>query len=146
MNEDARFYRDPQGHPVVDCRFRVRYFETDAMGIVHHASYITWFEEGRSEYSRVLGYPYSMMEQEGVYLAVAEMHARYLQPARYDDEIIVATCLQECRSRAMTYSYEIRRASDGASLVTGSSKHIAVDREKRVIRFPASMLAKINPA
>lgn len=132
-------YRNAAGQPVVETRFRVRFFETDRMGIVHHASYITWFEEGRSAFTRAIGYPYSRMEAEGLSLAVAEIRARYHRPARYDDEVIVAACLTEFPSRGMTFAYEVRSAANGELLVSGSSRHISVDPAGRVIRIPAAL-------
>src|SRR5512136_397310 len=93
MPESASLTSTPDAKLVVETRFRVRYHETDAMGIVHHAAYITWFEEGRSAFTRGIGYPYSKMEAEGITLAVAEITARYHTPARYDDEVVVRTCL-----------------------------------------------------
>lgn len=127
------------GHLAVEARFRVRYFETDAMGIVHHAAYITWFEEGRSAFTRAFGYPYSRMEQEGISLAVAEVSARYHRPARYDDEVLVLASLTQLGSRGMTFSYEVRRAADGELLVTGASKHISVDAQGRVRTLPSAL-------
>jgi acyl-CoA thioester hydrolase len=143
MPEPGRFYRDAEGRPVVETRFRVRYFETDAMRIVHHSVYFTWFEEGRSAFTRALGYPYAEMEADGVLLAVAEASARYRLPARYDDEVVVATCLAEFRSRAMTFVYEIQRAHDGEILVTGSTKLIAVDAAGRTRQFPDALRARL---
>jgi acyl-CoA thioester hydrolase len=124
------------GSLVVETRFRVRFYETDAMSIVHHAAYINWFEEGRSSYTRALDYPYSQLEKEGVSLAVAEVSARYHRPARYDDEVVVATCLEQIGSRGMTFAYEIRRAADGELLVSGRTSHISIDHRGRVIRVP----------
>jgi acyl-CoA thioester hydrolase len=143
MSETVANYRDAQGRLVVETRFRVRYCETDAMGIVHHAAYLTWFEEGRSAFTRAIGYPYSQMERDGLALAVAEVHARYHQPARYDDEVIVATCLAEFPSRGMTFTYEVRRVADDVLLVSGSTKHISVDATGRVQRIPDAMRARI---
>ncbi len=114
------------------------------MGVVHHAAYITWFEEGRSAFTRAIGYPYSRMEAEGVSLAVAEVTARYHRPARYDDEVSVATCLTGLLSRGMNFSYEIRRAADGELLVSGSTRHISVDAQGRVQRIPAAMHAHLR--
>jgi acyl-CoA thioester hydrolase len=145
MSESVCFYRDPEGRPVVETRFRVRYFETDAMRIVHHAVYLTWFEEGRSAFTRAIGYSYAQMEADGILLAIAEVHARYHLPARYDDEVIVATCLESLRSRGMTFSYVVRRASDGALLVTGDTKLITIDRNGRTMRIPEEMRARISP-
>ena len=82
MGEETRLFRDDAGRLVAETRFRVRYFETDAMGIVHHTAYITWFEEARSAFTRAIGYPYARMESEGLLLAVAEVRARYHSPAR----------------------------------------------------------------
>lgn len=132
------------GKPVAETRFRVRFFETDQMGVVHHAAYITWFEEGRSAFTRAIGYPYSQMEHEGFSLAVAEMHVRYHQPARYDDEGVVRVCLEELRSRGLTFSYEIRRAANDALLVTGMTKHIAVDEQGRVRQIPDTIRERLR--
>jgi acyl-CoA thioester hydrolase len=149
MAEETRFYHNAEGRPVVETRFRVRFYETDAMGIVHHAAYITWFEVGRSAFTRAIGYPYSQMSAEGVDLAVVDVAARYHQPARYDDEVVVAACLQELRSRSLTFTYEVRRAADAALLVTGSSRHISVDRQGRAVRMPnplqRRLLARTEP-
>lgn len=144
MSELPTLYRDAAGRTIVETRFRVRYCETDTMGIVHHAAYLTWFEEGRSAFTRAIGYPYAQMERDGVALAVAEVHARYHQPARYDEDVIVATCLEEFLSRGMTFSYEVRRAADGVLLASGSTKHISVDAAGRVQRIPDEMRARIR--
>jgi len=138
-DHNARLFTTPDGHLAVEVRFRVRYFETDAMGIVHHASYITWFEEGRSAFTRAIGYPYSRMEQEGVALAVAEVSARYHRPARYDDEVSVVAALLQLGSRGITFAYEVRRTADSELLVTGVTKHISVDSQGCVTVFPAEM-------
>ena len=144
MTETDVCYLNAAGQPVVETRFRVRYHETDAMGIVHHAAYITWFEEGRSAYLRALGYAYSRMEAEGVSLAITELAARYHRAARYDEEVIVITCGQELLSRGMTFSYEVRRAADGELLVTGSTRLIAVDAASRVRRLPDAVRAALQ--
>ena len=140
-DRDEQLVRTEQGHVAVETRFRVRYFETDAMGIVHHASYVTWFEEGRSAFTRALGYPYSRMEAEGVSLAVAEVNARYHLPARYDDEVCIRAALSHLGSRGMTFSYEVRRVTDGALLVSGTTKHISVDQAGKVVRLGENLLA-----
>jgi acyl-CoA thioester hydrolase len=121
---------------MVETRFRVRYHETDSMGFVHHAAYITWFEEGRSAFTRCVGYPYSRMEVEGISLAVAEVTARYHYPARYDDEVVVLARLDTCGSRGMAFTYEIRRASDGILLASGKSTHVSLGPDGRVRRLP----------
>ncbi len=92
---------------------RVRYAETDKMGVVYHANYLIWFEIGRTEYCRERGITYRDMEESGdAFLVVAESYCRYKAPAFYDDELIVRTHLTELRRRSMRFGYEIVRATD----------------------------------
>ncbi|MGE5603271.1 MAG: acyl-CoA thioesterase [Nitrososphaerales archaeon] len=142
-DSNTRLLRTAGGKPAVEVRFRVRYFETDAMGIVHHAAYITWFEEGRSAFTRAIGYPYSRMEHEGLSLAVAEVSARYHRPAHYDDEVLVLAALTQLGSRGMTFAYEVRRAADNELLASGSSRHISVNPEGRVTILPQALRATL---
>ncbi|HHQ48104.1 MAG TPA: acyl-CoA thioesterase [Acidobacteria bacterium] len=109
-------------------RFRVRYAETDAAGIVHHATYLVWFEEGRSELSRQLGLPYRELEEAGVVLVVVEARVRYVAGARYDEAVEVWTRMEQVRSRSCTFSYRVVASEDGRLLATGSTSHVAVDR------------------
>ncbi len=131
-------------HFVSESRFRVRYAETDAMRIVHHSSYIVWFEEGRSEYMRQLGFPYTRLEAMGLYLAVTEIRARYLRAARYDEEISVETSLKSLRSRGLTFHYRVLRASDGELLAEGESVHVCIDDEGRPRRLPQEVHALLK--
>lgn len=123
---------------VAETTLRVRYAETDAMGIVHHASYIVYFEEGRSEYSRQRGSDYASFEQSGYYLAVTEVQARYVQAARYDQRVTVRCWIEDLKSRRVTFAYEIVNAATGTLLVTGQSKHVCIDRAGRVATIPDS--------
>ena len=104
--------------------FYVRYAETDAMGIVHHASYIVWFEEGRSHYLRVRGCSYAQLAAAGYFLTVTEVEARYRTPARYGDRVTVRTKLESLRSRSLSMTYEVYNADNGALLVTGRTEFI----------------------
>jgi acyl-CoA thioester hydrolase len=124
--------------------FHVRFAETDQMGIVHHAAYFVYFEEGRSALSRQHGVPYSRLEKMGYSLALAEAEARYVAPARYDERVTVRTWVEALRSRGITYRYEVVRADDGQVLVTGRTKHVCIDREGRVCRIPADWLAPLS--
>ena len=144
MTEQIDFYFNAAGQPVVETRFHVRFFETDAMGIVHHTAYITWFEEGRSAFTRAIGYPYAQLEADGIDLAVVEVTARYLQPAHYDEEVVVAACLEELRSRSITFTYEVRRVANGTVLVKGMSRHIAVDANRRAVRMPDAVQTRLR--
>jgi len=124
------------GRFVAETSFYVRYAETDAMGIVHHASYIVYFEEGRSNYARQRGSDYASFEQGGHYLTVAEVNARYLKPAHYSQRLTVRCWIDEMKSRALTFGYEIVDAESQAILVTGFSKHICITHDGQVTKLP----------
>lgn len=115
----------PQDRSTV--RFRVRYAETDQMGVVYHANYLVWMEMARTELCRLRGISYREMEQRsGLHLVVAEVRCRYLQPARYDDEILASAWLDSAHPRMVSFAYEIRRAEGGALLATGQTRHLFV--------------------
>lgn len=130
-----------QNRITAEVTFYVRYAETDAMGVVHHGSYITYFEEGRSNYARQRGSDYASFEREGFYLLVAEVHARYLKPARYGQRVTVCCWIDELKSRSVTFSYEILDADTRDLFVTGWSKHICITHDGQVARLPESWRA-----
>lgn len=111
-------------HPTT---LRVRYAETDQMGVVHHAVYPVWFEVGRTALSHALGMPYSEWERRGVFLMVAELTCRYRRAARYDEEVTVWTRVREVASRKVVFAYRVA-GPDGDILVEGETRHVAVDR------------------
>jgi acyl-CoA thioester hydrolase len=106
--------------------FRVRYAETDQMGVVYHSHYLVWCEVGRTEHLRSLGTNYAAVERAGTNLAVAEATLRYHAPARYDDLIRIETTLSSVRSRVITFDYLISNAESGARLVTARTALIAL--------------------
>lgn len=116
--------------------FNVRYAETDQMGMVHHSNYIVWMEEGRSALMRTLGSSYAEFEASGYYLAVSEVHTRYLAPARYDRAVTVRTHVAEVRSRTVTFDYEIADAQTGQLLVTAQTRHVCISRDGNVATIP----------
>ena len=126
----------PNDRFVAETSLRTRYAETDSMGIVHHSQYIIYFEEGRSEYARQRGRPYSEFEQGGYFLTVTEVNVRYIQPTRYEQIITIHTWIAEMKSRSVTFSYEILDQQTGSALVTGQTKHICINREGKVTRIP----------
>ena len=128
----------------VETELRVRYAETDAMGVVYHASYLVWFEVGRGDFFRDLGQDYGEWEHKGYLLPVSEARARYLASARYGDLITVRTWLMEVRSRSLTLGYEVTNATTGQSLVSGQTKHLCMDHQGRVRRLPSEMLAALE--
>ena len=116
--------------------FRVRYAETDQMGIVYYANYLVWMEIGRVEFCRSIGVQYSAMEREdGILLTVAEANCRYQAPALYDEEVVVATWLESAHPRMVTFAYEMR-TSGGRKLATGYTKHVFCGRDLRPTRLP----------
>ena len=125
---------------VIETTLRVRYAETDAMGIVYHTNYIVWFEVGRGEFMRQRGGDYREFEEQGLYLPVTEVVARFLSPARYDDLVVVKTSVAEVRSRSVTMYYEVLMQDTGRLLVTGHTKHFCTDHEGRVRRFPRDLV------
>lgn len=125
-----------------ETRVRVRYAETDQMGVVYHANYLVWFEVGRVEFIRQLGMDYKDMEQEdGAMIAVAEVTARYKAPARYDDELIVRTSLAGVRGAIVRFRYAVVRAAgeDLAETVLceGETVHFVVGRDMKRREMPA---------
>src|SRR6478672_6123745 len=120
-----------------ETEIRVRYAETDQMGIVHHANYLTWFEVGRSELCRARGFSYKEMEDEtDALLVVAETYCRYKSPALYEDVLTIRTRVAEMRSRSLRFVYEVYRASDDSLLAEGETMHVVTDRGKKVRKLP----------
>jgi acyl-CoA thioester hydrolase len=115
---------------------RVRYAETDQMGVVYHANYLVWCEIGRTDYIRSLGRSYADMEREGVTLAVSEAALRFVGSARYDDPIRVRTRLTALRSRGLAFSYRIEHAETERLLVTATTSLVALDRTGKPARLP----------
>jgi len=124
--------------------FRVRFAETDMMGIVHHAIYVVYLEEGRSSLGREQGIPYAELERMGYSLAVSDLQIRYYEPARYDDLISVSSWIEQVRSRGMTFGYEIVNAETRRRLVTARTKHICVDHAGTVCRLPYEWIAPVT--
>jgi acyl-CoA thioester hydrolase len=122
--------------PKVETRVRVRYAETDQMGVVYHANYLIWMEVGRVEYCRANGIRYRDMEQDGILLAVVEAHCRYLAPALFDDEVIVRTWIEQAHARMLRFRYEMLDSATQRILATGETKHIFCDRQKRPLKLP----------
>lgn len=120
-----------------ETEIRVRYAETDKMGIVHHANYLVWFEVGRSEYCRARGFSYlEMEEKENALLVVAEVYCRYKSPAFYEDVLTVRAGVEDVRSRSLRFVYEIYRAADDKLLAEGETLHVVTDRNKKVRSMP----------
>ena len=128
-------------------RLRVRYAETDQMGVVYHANHFIWFEVGRVELLRQLGFSYRDMEEsDGCFIAVVDARCRYKAPVRYDDEVIVRTHLKNARESLVHFGYELVRASDGLLLAEGETTHIVTDAEMKVRTIPEKYMRAFREA
>lgn len=116
------------------------------MGVVHHSHYLVWFEIGRTELMRDAGCSYAEIEQEGILMPVIEARCRYLSPARYDEQIVVETCLEEVTRVTARFTYRVGRPKDGALLATGSTRHAAVDRRGVPRRLPERLVSAFTVA
>ena len=120
-----------------ETQVRVRYAETDQMGIVHNANYLVWFEVGRSEFCRAKGFSYKEMEEEeNALMVVAESYCRYKSPAYYEDILTIRTRVEEIRSRSLRFMYEVHRASDDMLIAEGETLHVVTDKDKKVRMLP----------
>jgi acyl-CoA thioester hydrolase len=130
-------------HPgaVNETRLRARYAETDQMGVVYHSNHFVWFEVGRVELFRQLGFSYRDLEkQDNRFIAVAEAKCRYRAPARYDEEVLVRTELLNVRDSVVHFGYELRRADDGTLLAEGETTHIVTDADMKMAALPEKYL------
>jgi acyl-CoA thioester hydrolase len=127
-----------------ESRFRVRYAETDQMGMVYYANYLIWMEVGRSDFCRECGFSYRALEhEEQAFLTVADVNCRYLAPARYEDEIVVETELTRARTRVIEFSYRIKR---GATLLAeGRTVHVVIGTDGRPRSMPERYLELLKP-
>jgi acyl-CoA thioester hydrolase len=123
---------------------RVRYAETDQMGVVYHSNYLIWCEIGRTEFIRAVGLDYASMERAGVSLAVSEALLRFHASARYDEMIRIETKLTELRSRALTFAYLISNAETGTRYASASTKLIALAPDGRPVTLPADVRAALS--
>ncbi|GHG06115.1 4-hydroxybenzoyl-CoA thioesterase [Deinococcus piscis] len=124
---------------------RVRYAETDAMGVAHHAVYPVWFEVGRSDLMRDLGLSYAEVEAQGYFLMLTDLGVQYRRAARYDEELTLLTRVEEVRSRTLRFGYEVR-GPGGDLLASGHTGHIVTDHSYRPQRLPENLLRQLEQA
>lgn len=116
-----------------------RYAETDAQGVVHHANYLIWFEEGRSDFLRQQGCFYTDMERDGFFVIVAKVEVDYRLPSFYEDQITVVTTLEKAKGRLMVFSYRANN-QEGALIAEGRTRHLVLDAERRLVSLPEKYL------
>jgi acyl-CoA thioester hydrolase len=130
-----------------ETRLRVRYAETDKMGVVYHSNHFVWFEVGRVELLRQLGFSYrDMEERDGRFIAVAEAKCRYRAPVRYDEEVLVRTELLNVRDSVIHFGYELRRVDDGTLLAEGETTHIVTDANMKIAVLQEKYLTAFRSA
>ena len=126
---------------VNETKLRVRYAETDQMGVVYHSNHLIWFEVGRVEFLRQMGFSYRDMEREdGLFIAVAEAKCRYRAPVYYDEEVVVRTRLKAVRGSMIIFSYELSRADTGVLLAEGETTHIVTNSNMKTAALPDKYL------
>lgn len=119
-----------------ETRFRVRYAETDKMGVVYYANYFIWMEVGRTDYCKTVGFSYCDMERDDANMAVADASCRYIAPARYDEEILVRTHIERLSRRLVVFAYSISNSATGQLLAEGKTVHITVSRDGKTCSIP----------
>jgi acyl-CoA thioester hydrolase len=136
-----------QHEAVNETRLRVRYAETDQMGVVYHSNHLIWFEVGRVELMRQMGFLYRDMERDdGRFIAVAEARCRYRAPVFYDEEVVVRTRLKSVRESVVVFTYELVRADDGKLLAEGETVHVVTDSQLKLARLPEKYLKAFRAA
>jgi len=122
--------------PVVTTVIRVRFGETDKMGIVYHANYLTWFEIGRTEFCRALSAPYTKWEEQGIFLPVVEAHVRYKSPLKYDERALIETRIMEVTSHSVSFSYRVKPEERSRFAAEGWTRHAFCGADGRLLREP----------
>ena len=128
----------------VDVDVRVRYAETDQMGVAYYGSYVVWFEVGRSAYCRAKGFSYREFEEMGYRLVVVDLRARYKGSAKYDDLIVVRTQLKELRNRMVTFAYRILKKDSNEVIVQGETRHLCLNKRGNPGSMPEKFLNRLK--
>jgi len=129
-----------------DYHTRVRYGETDCMGVTYYANYFAWFEAARTEYFRAIGFAYAEFEKQGILLPVADAHCRYLAPCSYDDLITIRTVVSQIRQSSLRFEYHVLKAGCSKPIATGYTVHVFSNREFKPLRIPKDLRSKLELA
>ena len=140
-NKESYF---PLSHPYLEIEERVRYSETDQMGVAHNKGYFEWFEIGRTEYCRRQGLPYKDLESRGYALVVVEAFCRYRKPLRYDQEFLILVGLQDLTPKKAVFRYELRTKRERELIAHGYTTHISVNKQGAVSPLPEDVVDKIR--
>jgi len=118
-----------------ETKIKVRYVETDQMGIAHHSNYYGWFEVGRGDFIAAAGITYDYIEKRGIMMPVHEAYCRYTTGARYNDDLIIRTSIEELNGVKIIFSYKVIRMTDNKTIAQGSTKHAFVNKDFRVVNI-----------
>ncbi|MFQ5796136.1 MAG: acyl-CoA thioesterase [Candidatus Bipolaricaulia bacterium] len=127
----------------VEAKIRVRYAETDAMGVVYHSNHFIWFEVGRVTLMRELGFPYTDLETNGYHLPVVEARCEYEAPVGFDEVVVIRTTVAPLRNRGLHFRYQAIKEATGEVAARGETKHLFVDDSGKVIPIPEAVLEKL---
>jgi len=139
-NFSSRLTSEHPPRPSIDTRERVRYSDTDRMGIAHNKNYLEWFEIGRTEYCRLKGISYKEIEERGFYMVVAEASCRYKKPLHYDEEFIIRVSLREASPKKIVFGYELLKVADEQLIASGYTVHITTNARAEVCSLPEDIL------
>lgn len=120
---------------ISESKLKVRYVETDQMGIVHHSNYYPWFEVGRGDFILESGMTYRQMEEEGVLLPLVESYCKYNEGAKYEDDILIKTFIEEISPVKVIFNYDVIRERDGKLLAKGKTVHAFVSKEFKIVNL-----------
>lgn len=127
-----------------DHDIRVRYAETDQMGVCYYGNYLTWFEVGRTEYFRTIGLVYTSFEKKGVYLPVGDVYCRYFKPLQYDDMITIRTWVSQLKRTSIRFSYTVYRKDEDVIVAEGYTTHVFTDKDMKAIRIPEEIRKAVS--
>jgi acyl-CoA thioester hydrolase len=136
----------PPAHLPLVAEERVRYAETDQMGVAHHRHHFVWFELGRTEFARRYGFPYLEIEARGLRLVVVEATCRYRRPLHYDDVVLIHAGLREVSAKKLVFDYRLVRRADGELAATGQTVHVVTDAQGRTSSLPEDILRLVQAA
>ena len=128
----------------IEIEERVRYSETDQMGVAHNKNYFEWFEVARTEYCRQKNIPYKDIEAQGYFLVVAESFCRYKMPLRYDEEFLIRVWAEEMKPKKVVFSYELLTEEEKKLIASGYTVHVVTDSEAQVCSLPEEILGKFK--
>ena len=144
-NSPNKNFVGPLTSPSIPIELRVRYSETDRMGVAHNKNYFEWFELGRTEFCRQQGISYKDIEERGYYLVVVESFCRYKRPLHYDECFLVWTSLRNITPKKAVFVYELKTREGQTLIAEGYTVHIAVDRNRAVSPLPGDIVEKMKP-